>query len=163
MDFILLIKNKQYTGCWGWKSPSSKIQDTRFYWQNWQKQLHASWGTETDITIHCAKLIPTHEHACLSSRCPPDTPKISWTYIFFPGARHYLILHRFQNNSFLKIPVNAARYPVVTRSPQWMNIHAYLIQYDQKCGALEVLEVSACREQYTPKRILITVFDLWSP
>ncbi len=45
--------------------------------------------------IHCGNLIPTHCHGPLSS----------------------MLLLRY---SFVKVPGNAARYPVVTRSPQWM-------------------------------------------
>ena len=38
--------------------------------------------------------------------------------LIFPDAIHDLKLHRFWNNSFLKISENAVRYPVGTRSLQ---------------------------------------------
>ena len=42
--------------------------------------------------------------------------------LVFPDAIHHSKLYSFRNNSFLRIPGNAARYPVGTRSPQWMKV-----------------------------------------
>ncbi len=49
--------------------------------QNSMEKISKDWCLP--YSIQCGKLSCAHYHACLSSRCPPDTPKISWTYIIY--------------------------------------------------------------------------------
>ncbi len=83
-----------------------------------------------------SRLIFQYSIICNAHWAPQNYPNIPKLYIkvlpnftqtalilVSPDAIHHSKLHSFWNNSFLRIPGNAARYPVGTRSLQWMKAH----------------------------------------
>ncbi len=79
--FLKLFKN------WGKKSGTKRLRYflAQVYLhglENAKSLLDVEESDQYDIIsesvqIHCAKLTCTHDHACYSSRCHPDTSKIS--------------------------------------------------------------------------------------
>ncbi len=71
--------------------------------------------------MHCVNVIPIWFFSTLSYATLIEPLKITQTYLnYISNAIHHSKLHSFWNNIFLRIPGNAARYPVGTRSTQWM-------------------------------------------
>ncbi len=110
---------------WIWLSELDLAEWTGSGWVNWicnpdsgllMGSKHATYRIilrSKLLLMHCINVVPVWFFSTLSYVTLIEPLKITQTYLNY-------ISNSFRNNSFLRIPGNAVRYSVGTRSLQWM-------------------------------------------